>query len=94
MKKLKDKYADQDEEERTIRMELLGVSNNLIFFFLVLPITPFIHNYDSQIKHLRTREKKAKRNLQAKMYQTHLKEKIKLKKNKIWHLSKMVFHKI
>jgi hypothetical protein len=25
MKKLKDKYADQDEEERAIRMELLGV---------------------------------------------------------------------
>lgn len=30
-KKIKEKYADQDEEERQLRMELLGVS--LVFFF-------------------------------------------------------------
>ena len=90
MKKLKDKYADQDEEERTIRMELLGVSIILdyilkIGLFLILASYHhfLIHNYDSQIKRLRTRERKAKKNLQTEAYQVQLKKKIKLKRNKI-----------
>lgn len=38
LKKIKEKYADQDEEERRLRMEILGVSIYGLegfFFFLV-----------------------------------------------------------
>lgn len=36
LKKIKEKYKDQDDEERQLRMEILAVNNNLCFIWYLI----------------------------------------------------------
>ena len=58
-KKIKDKYGDQDEEEREKRMEILAVRNVIEMFYFVFVYSPVV----LLKKHQRAEKEKVKKEI-------------------------------